>query len=83
MSTTCPTGCTPEPTQQEKLMISLWSALLFILIASPFLFKFVNGLLGGSIASSDGLPNVYGLIVHGLVFFLIVYLSMGIQPKKN
>lgn len=64
-----------------KWMISFWMVLLFVVIASPMMFKFVNGLVGGlvNIADSDGCPNIYGLILHGVVFGLLVRGMMGIS----
>lgn len=46
--------------------------LLFALIASPFLFKSVAGLLGSWVASTNsGSPTPAGLLLHGLVFLLL------------
>ena len=66
-------------TNTQKLMVSVISALLFALISSPFLYKFVNKVtsgLGLSIADSNGCPNNYGLLVHTIVFGIIVRLIM-------
>lgn len=46
--------------------------LLFALIASPFLFKSVAGLLGSWVANTNsGSPTPAGLLLHGLVFLLL------------
>ena len=46
--------------------------LLFALIASPFLFKSVAGMLGNWVASTNsGAPTPAGLLLHGLVFVLL------------
>ena len=46
--------------------------LLFALIASPFLFKSVAGVLGNWVASTNsGTPTPAGLLLHGLVFLLL------------
>jgi hypothetical protein len=46
--------------------------LLFALIASPFLFKSVAGVLGNWVASTNsGMPTPAGLLLHGLVFLLL------------
>ena len=63
----------------EKVVISLMSAILFIVIGSPMMYKLVNSLttkVGLVIASPDGCPNLKGLAVHGVVFFLVVLLIM-------
>jgi hypothetical protein len=46
--------------------------LLFALIASPFLFKTVAGLLGSWVANTNsGSPTPAGLLLHGLVFVVL------------
>jgi len=65
---------------EKKWGISLYSAILFLVIASPILFKLVNNLTvnfaGVSIVNENGCPNIIGLILHALVFMIIVRLSM-------
>ena len=56
----------------KKLMI----VLLFALIASPFLFKTVAGLLGSWVASNAGSPTPAGLLLHGVVFLFLTGLMM-------
>ena len=50
--------------------------LLFALIASPFLFKTVAGLLGSWVASNAGSPTPAGLLLHGVVFLFLTGLMM-------
>jgi len=46
--------------------------LLFALIASPYLFKTVAGLLGSWVANTNsGSPTPAGLLLHGLVFVVL------------
>ena len=45
--------------------------LLFALVASPFLFKSVAGLLGSWVASNAGTPTPAGLLLHGVVFLVL------------
>lgn len=56
----------------KKLLI----VLLFALIASPFLFKTVAGLLGSWVASNAGSPTPAGLLLHGVVFLVLTGLMM-------
>ena len=67
-------------TGRSKLMISVWMTLMFIIVASPWLFKLVNGLFESislpSIANSDGCANLTGLVLHGVVFGILVRLMM-------
>ena len=53
--------------------------LLFALVASPFLFKSVAGLLGSWVASNAGTPTPAGLLLHGVVFLVLsgVVMRMG------
>lgn len=68
-----------KPTNKDKWLISIISGLLFLLVASPFLFTLVNDLtkrVGLAIATPAGCPNTYGLVLHSIVFALIVRLLM-------
>ena len=63
----------------KKWSISLYSAILFFLIASPMLFALVNSLTsksGISIINQNGCPNLVGMVLHSIVFLLIIRLSM-------
>lgn len=61
------------PTAAEKAKYSLYSALVFLLIASPFMYRATSSVLGGWIASKQGLPTVAGLLLHTVVFALILF----------
>ena len=69
----------------QKWLVSFYTALLFLLIASPFMYRVTESLtnLMGLNTSNDGCPNMYGLLLHGLVFFLLVRLLMLIPHKKD
>jgi hypothetical protein len=62
----------------EKWNISLYSGVVFLIIASPFLFEFVNNLLSplGLVVANNGCPTILGLIIHAIVFVLVTRLSM-------
>jgi hypothetical protein len=62
------------PSLQQKLMISLGSAALFVLVSHPAVYKFTNGLIGG--LTSNGCPTLLGLASHAVVFYLLTLLSM-------
>jgi hypothetical protein len=71
--------CNKPYTSKDKWIVSLIAGLLFLLIASPFLFAAVNNMtssFGLTLASSQGCPNLAGLLVHGIFFMLIVRLLM-------
>jgi len=72
-------SCEKPYTNQDKWIVSIISGLLFLLIASPFLFSTINAItenFGFSIAEKNGCPNMGGLILHSLVFVVIVRLMM-------
>jgi hypothetical protein len=55
----------------------------FAVLASPQMFQ-VTRMLGGWVASEDGLPKVGGLLLHALVFVLVTHLlwQFFYGPKK-
>ena len=60
----------------NKLLISLLSALVFIVIAHPQTFLLVRKSVGGWVASDAGCPTRKGLLLHAFVFMIITYLMM-------
>ena len=74
----CGCGCNGKK-QEDKLIISIISALTFFVVANPATFRFVRGILGSSIASSNGCSTTLGLIVHSIVFMFIVWGMMNIK----
>ncbi len=71
--------CAHPYSSTDKWVVSIIGGLLFLLIASPFLYEIVNSLtsaLGLVIADANGCPNVSGLILHTAVFIIIVRLLM-------
>jgi len=74
----CGCGCKGKK-QEDKFIISIISALTFFVVANPATFRFVRGILGSRIASSNGCSTTFGLIVHSIVFMLIVWGMMNIK----
>ena len=69
------------PTNSTKWLISLYSGILFLIIASPIAFKIVNyitSMVNLPVLDYEGKPNLFGYLLHTLVFILIVRLSMGV-----
>ena len=58
-----------------SVQIPLFAALLFLVLAHPRTFDFVDdklgGLLNAELVGATGRPTRLGLLVHALVFFLI------------
>jgi hypothetical protein len=63
-------------TSKDKWIISIIVAMIFLIVASPYLFRITNGILGGRISDSRGFPTVTGLLVHGMIFLLIIRAMM-------
>jgi len=58
-----------------KILYSLQSAILFFIIASPFMYS-----LTGSITKKIGKIGQYGAVgLHAVVFGIIVFILMKIQ----
>ena len=55
-------------------------ALLFMLLAAPVAFQAVRSVLGGWIATTEGLPKIGGLAVHALVFMVLSTLIWRYMP---
>ena len=73
-------------TNLKKVLLSLILSLLFLLIASPFMYK-LTGKVTSSFnftTSTNGCPNISGLILHSIVFFLLVtiILLLGSQTEN-
>lgn len=67
-------------TELQKWTISFWSALLFLLIASPFMFRLTSIPLSflNLTTQQNGCPNLLGLVIHAIVFAVIIRLMMFI-----
>lgn len=67
--------------ERSKWVISLYMILLFLLIASPMMYKVTNKLteLIGWESSDDGCANWSGLLLHAIVFGLLVRAMMLIR----
>lgn len=77
----CGCGCNGKR-QQEKFMISLLSAVLFVIVAHPTTFKFMRGLLGEWVCSPTGCPSIMGLLLHAFVFLLITWGLMNLKKYE-
>tara|TARA_R110001599_G_scaffold59492_6_gene165362 strand:- start:2081 stop:2509 length:429 start_codon:yes stop_codon:yes gene_type:complete len=78
----CGCGCNGKK-QQDKLTISIISALTFFVIANPETFRVVRKFLGSRIASPTGCPTAVGLAVHSVVFMLVVWGMMNIKKDSE
>ena len=61
-----------KPNTQTKLRISLLSAPIFFLIASPYAYILTEKIFGGLFTVSIfSCPTMNGLLLHSVVFFLV------------
>ena len=69
------------PSSEQKWRISLFSAVLFLLVVHPMTYNLTNNLLSGVIGpiSLNGCPTNTGLILHTIVFILLVRYSMDLD----
>jgi hypothetical protein len=75
--------CKCTTSKKDKIMISLMSALLFIVIAHPETFKIVRRIFGSWVSTPTGCPSVEGLLLHGVVFFCITLLLMNVNKREK
>lgn len=45
----------------------------FVVLASPQAFETVRAILGGWVATAEGVPTIGGLILHALVFVILTH----------
>lgn len=64
--------------QKKKLLISILSGLLFLIISLPFTYRLVNTftMKMGLEIESGGCPNMAGIMVHSLVFVIVTFIIM-------
>lgn len=74
----CGCGCNGRK-QQEKLITSVITGLVFFVIANPETFRIIRRLLGPRIATPTGCPSTLGLLVHTIVFILVIWAMMNLK----
>ena len=66
----------------KKWYISIFSALIFILVVNPYTYMFTQKVLGGvlgKIADTSGCPTTRGLFIHTIVYILLIRGSMNLK----
>jgi hypothetical protein len=67
-----------------RILYSIQSALLFFVIASPFMFGLTQQIFGKLFAVTKGAcPTLGGVFLHAVVYGLLVYVLMILQSKKE
>lgn len=71
--------CMKPYTNRDKWIVAVLFGILFFILASPYMFKLTNSLVstvGLYTTNVGGLPSLFGLIVHMIIFILMVRLLM-------
>lgn len=71
--------CERMLTNKDKWTIALMASLLFLIVSSSFLYRFVDGVFAGfgwQIANSAGCPTFFGSILFTIIFAIIVRLVL-------
>jgi hypothetical protein len=56
----------------------------YVVVANPATYIFVRGILGGWVASSDGVATLAGLVLHAFVYVILTgLLLMMLMPKTS
>jgi hypothetical protein len=63
-----------------KVKYSLYSTLIFFLVANPMTFRVVNSIIPG--VARDGCPTALGLFLHSVVFFFALVGIMMLPKDK-
>ena len=66
----------------KKWQISIFSALIFIIVIHPYTYILTQKLLGGvfgKIADNSGCSTYLGLVIHTIVYILLVRGSMDLK----
>jgi hypothetical protein len=71
-----------QPEALKKAQYALYSAIAFLVISSPIMYRIVAAILGGIVASPTGCPTLFGLLLHTAVFFGIIYGLMFVPFLK-
>ena len=70
---------TCQPSNQIKTRISILSAVLFFLFASPWMYRQLNravSKIGIQAVNAEGCPSLMGLVLLAVLFGLVVRLLM-------
>jgi hypothetical protein len=76
----CGCGCNGQK-QYDKFLTSVISGLTFFIVANPETFRLVRRVLGPMIATPNGCPSTFGLVIHAIVFTLIVWGMMNVKKE--
>lgn len=78
----CGCGCNGRK-QQDKFVISIISALVFFIVASPELYQLTRNIFGSWISGPTGCASTAGLALHAVVFMLITWGLMNLRREAK
>lgn len=64
-----------------RLSDAIYAGIMFFLISNSYFYELVDSMVGdtlGRIASPNGCPTTWGLIVHSCVFIAAHYYGLGV-----
>lgn len=66
---------------EQKWRYTLYTTIIFLIVANPLTYKLVNYLLGFllKISDSSGCPTTVGFLVHAVVFTLLLRYLMELK----
>jgi hypothetical protein len=70
---------TPDIFRKPLLVLlkyAFFSALIFFVLSSAEIYKFVNKFTGGVTADFNGCPTNYGILLHAFIYFIVVFVMM-------
>jgi hypothetical protein len=70
-----------SPANLQKWQITIFSALIFLLVVNPYTYNLTNTLFSGLIGpvAKSGCPTMVGLLLHTVVYILLVRYSMDLN----
>lgn len=59
----------------KSVQVSITAAILFIIVANPFIFNVVDMILASILGTKYGTNHMIVLVLHAFVFGLLMYFS--------
>lgn len=69
-----------KPNNNDKWRYTLYTTFLFFVVVNPLTYNLTNSLLKPFVKiSSNGCPTIYGIVIHGIVFTLLLRYMMDLN----
>jgi len=63
--------CNCNLTNNKKWIYTLYTTIIFILVANPYTYKLTNYLIGKT-SNNKGCPTTFGFVLHVIVFTILL-----------